>query len=340
MNMKKLILICAVLVLVQAGLVVLTNNVTQRNTSSINQGALLSLTASEVNELLLEDGDNHSVLLQKTEGSWRLPALSSFPADNLRVQRILGQLVDKQRDWPEATTVEAASRFKVAGDKFERKLTLRDKDKTLKVVYLGSSPGLRKVYLRVDGDPEIHTIAIAPYELEVDADSWIDTRVLQQKPEQVVGVELPGMHLVRQKDGLQLADLQPEEEMVAEKRDTLVKRLAGLTINAVLGKEKKPEYSLDTPSLRYALKLDGGDQIEYVFGRLPKVEKNNKQIPLSEQSYVLKVSNREQLFRVDGWQVDDIKSMDRASLVRTKAAQEKAGQQPVSPEAPLNQVSR
>ncbi len=338
--MKKLILICAVLVLVQTGLVVLTNTVTQSDKSSANKGALLSIAASEVSELLLEDEDNHEVLLQKTEGTWRLPALASFPADNARVQRILEQLTEKQRGWPEATTVEAASRFKVAGDRFERKLTLRDKGKTLKVVYLGSSPGLRKIYFRVDGDLEIHTIAIAPYELEVDADSWIDPRVLQRKPEQVVGVELPGLQLTRQKNGLQLADLKPEEEMVAEKRDSLVKQLTGLTINAVLGNEDKPEYGLDAPYLRYTLKLDGGDRIEYVFGQLAKVENNEEQIPLSEQSYVLKVSDREQLFRVDGWLVDDIKKIDRASLVQPKASQEKAGQDPVTPEMPVNQEQR
>jgi hypothetical protein len=329
MNMKRLILICAVLVLAQAGLVVLTHFVRHADDTQTGKGPLLKLTASEVNELLLEDGDGRKLRLKKETGKWILPESGSFPADSVRVQGLIERLAGLQRGWPEATTTEAATRFKVAPDRFERKLSLGKDGKSLATVYFGASPGLRKIYLRVDGDVEIQTLALPQHELEVKADNWIDTGLLRLKPEQITRVELPGLQLERTQEGLQPADLKPEEELVKDRRDLLVKRLAGLTVSALLGGENKPEYGLDNPALRYTVELDGGVTIDYLFRQLPKTEQGEGKegaLPMAENSSVLKVSNQEQLFRVDGWQLEEIKSATRAALVRAKAQKPADGQ--------------
>lgn len=332
--MKRLILICAAMVLVQAGLVVLTHFNGHSGALKPGQGVLLPLNAAEINELLLEDGTGQRVVLKKEKDRWLLSEAGSFPADTVRVQELIERLAGMQRGWPEATTPEAASRFKVAPDRFERKLSLRKDGNTLGTVYFGTSPGLRKIYLRVDNDPEIQTLALAQHELEVKVDNWIDTAILHLKPEQIARTELPGLQLERTQDGLQPADLNPEDEVVKERRDALVKRLTGLTVTAILGSERKPEYGLDDPALRYTVQLDGGVTIDYLFGQPPKAvqdEGNQEPQALPEQSYVLKVSNQEQLFRVDGWQVEEIKNATRASLVRAKVEKPLAGDLPAPP---------
>ena len=333
--MKRLILICAALVLVQAGLVLLTHFSGHSGALKPGQGVLLPLNTAEINELLLEDGAGHRLVLKKEKDRWLLPESGSFPADTVRVQELIERLAGMQRGWPEATTAEAASRFKVASDRFERKLSLRKDGDTLGTVYFGTSPGLRKVYLRVDNDPEIQTLALPQHELEVNVDNWIDTAILHLKSEQLTRAELPGLQLERTQDGLQPADLKAdEEEVVKERRDALVKRLSRLTVTAILGSERKPEYGLDVPALRYTVQLDGGVTIEYLFGQPPKaVQGEGSQEPqtLSEQSYVLKVSNQEQLFRVDGWQVEEIKNATRAALVRAKVQKPLAGDLPAPP---------
>jgi len=320
--MKRLIVIGAVLLLVQTGLLVATHLAKYADTPRPGKGPLLSLNAAEVNEVLLEDGEGHHLALKKDQDRWRLPEAGSFPADAAKVQGLIERLASMQRGWPEATTAEAATRFKVAPDRYVRKLSLLKDGSALAIVYFGTSPGLRKIYLRGDNDPEIQTLALAPHELEVGADNWIDTTILRLKPEQITRIDLPDLHLERTPDGLQPADLQPEEEVVKERRDALVKRLAGLTVTALLGSEAKPEYGLDHPALRVTVALDGGGTIDYLFGQPPKAEQADGQEapPLpTEQSFVLKVSNQEQVFRVDGWQVEEIRRANRASLVRAKA---------------------
>ena len=331
--MKRLILICAVLVLVQSGLAVLTHVNRQGDQTRTDKGPLLTLSGAEVNELRLEDGEGRTLLLKKDKERWVLPESASFPADTDRVQELIDRLAGIERGWPEATTAEAAGRFKVAPDRFERKLTLGKDGKSLAVVYFGTSPGLRKIYMRVDGDTEIQTLALPQHELEVTVDNWIDTTVLHLKPEQVARVELPGLHLERTQSGLQPSDLKPDEEVVGDRRDLLVKQLTGLTITAILGAENKPEYGLDTPVLRYAMELEGGATVDYLFGQLPQPETaagTDASLSMAETPFVLKVSNQEQLFRVDGWQVEEIKNATRAVLVRAKA-QEPAGDQTADP---------
>jgi len=328
--MKRLMLICAVLVLVQTGLAVLTHVQKKSEVAPSAKGPLLKLAAVAVDELWLEDGEGRKVLLKKDKAQWQLPDLASFPADSVRVQLLVERLAGLQRGWPEATTAEAATRFKVAADRFERKLTLRGNGADLGVLYFGSSPGLRKIYLRADGSQEIETLAMDQHDLEVQSDSWIDTRALALKPEQVVRVELPGLTLERVEQGLLPVDMTVDEEIVKDRRDALLKRLAGLTIYSVLGTLDKPEYGLDAPVLRYAVVLENGERIEYLFGRPPAVEGKGKepQGQLPEASMpVLKVSGRDQLFRVEGWQVEELVRADRAALVRPKVPpQAEAGQ--------------
>lgn len=329
--MKKLILICAILVLVQSGLAVWTYVANDHSIGSQpGKGPLLKNTTAAITALVLEDGEGHTLQLIKEKDQWQLPELASFPADTVRVQGLIDRIVGLQRGWPEATTLEAAKRFKVASDRFERKLTLRNNSTNFAVVYFGSSPGLRKTYVRVDGNQEIQALALAPHELELRADSWIDTRVLHLKPEQISRIELPGLQLERQKDGLLPTDLAADEEIIPARRDALVKRLSSLAISAVLGKEIKPEYGLENPALRYSLELEGGNHLEYVFAQQPaKTEAKEAQGQLVEPPlYVLKVSSRDQLFRVEGWQVDAIRNVNRAALVQKKGKVQAGGGNP------------
>jgi hypothetical protein len=195
------------------------------------------------------------------------------------------------------------------------------------------------MYTRLEGDPEIQTLTLPPHELEVKADSWIDTDALRLKPEEVTRIELPGLRLERTSDGLEPVNLNSEEEeVVSDRRDILVKRLTGLKIAALLGKESKSEYGLDNPVLRYTVERAGGGTVDYLFGQLPKPSpgEGNEALPpsMAENSFVLKVSNQEQLFRVEGWQVEEIKNATRTTLVRAKAQPPADSQPPPSVAAP------
>ena len=314
--MKKLIVGCALLLIVQVGLAVLTNLHRQAGGMQPATGPLLAIPNSEIDELLLEDGEGKRLVLHRETTGWVLPALENFPADAPRIQGLIEQLTGARRGWPEATTAEAASRFKVAVDRFERRLTLRAGGKELGRVYFGSSPGLRKIYLRVDGDNRIQALTLDASQLDLDVNAWIDTGVCRLEERQITAIELPDLHLVRQGETIQPVGLQAVEEAVPERVKALVKAIAELRILTVLGREPRPEYGLDKPVLHFTVEVEGGRRIDYFFGQETKPA-GEQQTP-STTTAILKVSHREALFRVDDWQVEEIRNATRATLVRAK----------------------
>ncbi len=329
--MKRWIILCVALALFQTGLTVATHRNGQDGDTKIAKGSLLSIQAATINGLLLENDKGQQLRMDKVGEQWLLPASDNFPADNTRVQALLDKLINLQRGWPEATTAEAASRFKVADNGFAHKLTLLQDGKTTNTIYFGTSPGLRKLYLRVDKEVEIHSLTLTAQDLEPKAESWIDTTVLHLKPEHIVRVHLPGLVLERTKDGLQPVGLKEGEKAIKERLDALVNRLTQLTISNILGKEDKAEYGLDTPALQYSIDLDGGTTISYTFGQPPqahKVEGKNQEEnkdslpPVLDKDFVLKVSSQEQFLQVDGWQMEELKKANRASLITKNTQKE------------------
>lgn len=323
--MKRWIVLCAVLVLVQIGLTVATHLNGRGNEVKAAKGPLLSLQGVTIDGLLLEDDKGQQLRVQKIKDRWVLPASDNFPADSTHIEGLLEKLTKLQRGWPEATTAEAASRFKVTENGFVHKMTLLQDDKPASVVYFGTSPGLRKLYLRANKDVEIHSLATTSQELDTKVEHWIDTTALYLKPEHIMRVDLPGLVLKRSKDGLQPEGLQEGEEVIKDRLEALLDRLAHLSIINVLGKESKSEYGMSAPALQYTVELEGGTTVTYAFGQPPKpatVEGKGQDVtnagepPALANKVVLKVSTQEQFLQVDGWQVDELKRANRASMIK------------------------
>jgi hypothetical protein len=314
--MKKGLFICSLLVVVQLVVTMLVYQRAWQEDRTVQTGPLLTMEVATVQVLELEDRDGRSLVVQQELGGWFLPALAGLPADGPRIQRLLERIGTIQRGWPEATTAEAALRFRVADDQFERKLTLHGKDGTREVWYFGVSSGLRRLYFRVDGDQEIYSLQVPAHELEVLADAWIDASLLHIEADQVERVELPGLTLVRDAAGLQPNDLGRQEDVIRERLDTFVGHLTGLSVTGVLGSERKAGFDLDDSFFSYRLVLADGSVQDYAFFRPVTDELQQEEAILVDNSPVLQVSGYEQLFRAAVWQVEDIAGISRDDLVR------------------------
>ena len=334
--MKKIITLCLVVLAAQIGLTVWTHWPKPEEGQSVSNGPLLRFNPGSINEILVEDAAGHSLSVKKVQQQWVLPGQGDFPADSSRIQTLLERLAAMQRGWPEASTTEAAVRFRVAAGQFEHRLTLRQDGTDQSKVYFGTSPGLRKLYLRVDGDREILAMALTPQDLDSQPDNWIDTKVLHVDPAKIKRLVLPAVTLVKQDNGLQPEGLGEQEEVVKEQRDSLVKTAAGLTVRGLLGQERKPAYGLDKPILRYSIELEDGTNLEYVVDREAEPQEKTPAGAAAqpeEAMTILQASGQPQLLQVEGWQIDALLKASRASLLRTKTAATPAAHegQPLEP---------
>ncbi|ADJ27891.1 DUF4340 domain-containing protein [Nitrosococcus watsonii] len=304
--MKKWIIILSGLLLAQLVLAVAVNLMSEDYNAFEPQESLLAFDVKAVEGLQIEDGQN-SLVLKQQDDQWRLPESGDFPADQDAVERLLDELAGLERGWPVATTPEAAKRFKVDKNAFERKLTLLGKDESEVVLYVGTSPGFRKVHVRPAGEEAVYAVVFNTWEANAKASDWIDKDILKLDANQVIRLEMPDFVLERDGEVLKVADLGAEEETKEEEARALVDKLADLRIQSLLDSEVESEYQQAEPELEIKLVRESGDPLIYRFFKSEE-----------EAYYLLKRSDWEPYFKVAAFVLEPIKEIGRENLVQAK----------------------
>ena len=317
---------------------------------------LLGFDAEKVDRLVIEGPEAAKVALTKTDGGWHLPDAADFPADRDKIEQLLKRLTELQGGPPVATTPGAQQRFRVSDTDFERRVTLSAGDQTLGVLYLGTAPSPRQINARAASSEAIFAVALGAHEFPVKIDAWIDRTVLRVPRDEIVAVDVAGLHLERVPDptptmeattkasaenptdgattdakaaGIEGAaprtqwratGLAAGESLNSAAADTLAGKLAEISISALLGTEEKSEYGLNNPVLSLQVTRKGGAPVEYRLGKAPQGDE-----------YTLKVSDRTQYFRLPAYSAEQLlKASTRQALV-SETTQDKNPEQ--SPQA-------
>ena len=265
---------------------------------------LLSFNRQAVDGLRIED-DTDSLVLRKQEGKWLLPESGDFPASQPNVKRLLDKLAALEKGWPVAKTRSAARRFTVDEEQFERKLVLLSDDDTEATLYVGSSPGFGKVYVRPEDEDEVFAVDFNTWEANAKDDDWIDKDVLTLDESNVERVEMPGIILQRADGRLQVISLEENEQTNLEESSALLGKLTGLRVQSLLGTEAEPEYRQEEPALEVRMTRQGGEVLGYRFSK-----------PEDAAYYVLKRSDLDYYFKVAEYMVDPVRETTREKLVR------------------------
>jgi hypothetical protein len=314
---KRIIILGGLLVLQIAVAVGLNVSKQDYRTFELEEN-LLSFDAEAVDRIRIDgDADTH-VILHKQDNQWRLPGLHDFPADQGNVKHLIERLAQLKKGWPVATTPGAAKRFKVAETSFERKLTLSQSEEALATLYVGTSPGFRKVHVRLPVEDDVYAVEFNTYEVGVKPEDWIDKAILTHPADDIQRVELPGFTLQQQDDKLEVVGLAEDEETIKDEAKRLLDHIAELNIRAVLDPDSASDHPQDTPELRYTLALKSGETQTYAF---------SKPQDKDADYYVLTASPRDESFQVDTWSVDQIKGATRDKLVRKKTKEPEAPQE-------------
>ena len=281
-----------------------------------SQGPLLAFEIDQVTGLRIASGDSELVL-KKADDAWQLPSLGGFPVTEFKIAELLDKLAGIQKRIPVATTEAAIARFKVADDDFERRLTLESTDGPLGTLYLGDSPGFRRLFVRADGEQAVYEAELALFDASDKADDWTKKTVLQLEQDRIQGLVINDLVLTRSKEDIWTLDGLTESEVLNQDAvKNLVRLVANINFRSVLGSENKPEYGQDAPVLTFKITLDE-ETLEY---RLSK--------PPEGDDHVIKVSNRPNYFSLSQYSVEDLTNAKLENLVSSAdpAAQEGAAE--------------
>ena len=190
-------------------------------------GPFLTFEADAVTAMSIGGAEGERVSLSRSDDGWRVAGL---PADQTKIQGVIDSLLEGSVTWPVATSASSQERFEVTSDKFQRRLTFSAGEDPLAELYLGSSPGFRRIHARSGDSDDVFSIDFAVHEVPVNPDDWLDKKLLHA--DGVSAVALDGSWRLEKADDAWLLDGKATDDEAVRR---LVERIEGLTVLGLYG---------------------------------------------------------------------------------------------------------
>ena len=267
-------------------------------------GALLSIDQATVDGILIEDDTGAKLNLARRDGAWVLPDSANLPADGEKVAALLKKLFEASAPWPVATSIESAKRFEVTPEKFQRHIQLRVGEQVSGDIYLGTSPGFRKVHARLAESDDVFAIDFANFEATARADDWLDKALLEPTGD-VVGLSRPEHWSLTQSDGTwQLDGLSAGESTQEDAAKDLVNKVVNLRVMGIADAPPAPDSE---PALVLIARTANGE-FDYTFYQ-----------PQPKSDFVVTRSGRDGYFKVAAY-IAEALQVERVNLVASAEA--------------------
>lgn len=310
---KKIIFAATVLLLVQLMLVAATRFGSKVDMNTAPAAPFLAIKVADVSSVKISGADGKSITLEKNNDSWIIPDAFRVAADRRQVDALLDKLAQLKQGFVVASSKEAARRFQVTEDNFERHLVVKEKDRISGDFYIGTSPAFRQVHARKVDSDDIVAVNLATYELETTADKWLDKTVLQIDDKDLSHIEYPDFSLSRKKEegkeestAWQLEGVDTGNVDTTATRD-LADAISRLTITSVIDPKASGDIAIEQPELRFSINTAKKATLHYTFAQV------------DNESFAVKRSDMELLFKVDTATVETLKSFNRAKILQQQA---------------------
>lgn len=318
--MKRWINILVGLLAVQAALFFFLNykeNLWESKT--VVEEKLLSLEFDKLDKVTIEASDKSVLELAKKDGVWVIPKLFDFPIWPEKIQKSLKHLTEvTHSSWAHGKTKASAKQFEVTEDKFERRIMFYVGDEVKSILYLGGSPGYKKVYTRVEGHDETYSIEFNAMDMPTDPVEWSDRDIYKLDRAKISKILLStGIELEKKGRDLLLTNLKEDEETDTGRLNSFINRMQNPRFDDVLAKDT---YAHGAPYLKYTVTLEGGVERAYEFFKMktaPK-KKAKEEKETREDAFVLKVSNLPYYFKVSPHRIRDLKEKKREEFIKKK----------------------
>ena len=220
---------------------------------------LVSFNADLLDEIHISDRDNNEVILIRQGDTWLLPDLEELPADNKMVNGLIDALAYQAHGRPVADSIPARQRFQVAAYLYQRRLTLIGEGELLGTIYLGTSPGFRRVHARNDATSEIYSVNFNNFDAPASASAWLKRALVQVSD--VEAIRGPGFTLEREGNTwLSTTGIAPDRREL----DALLLALASQQIDGVADEDEQRTLAGTEPSLTLNITTpDGNERLEY-----------------------------------------------------------------------------
>ncbi len=278
---------------------------------------LPGFNADAVSGIEISDNNDNRVELVKEATVWqvRLKDKSLYPADGNKVEKLLSKIGAITTDRMVSSAAAARRRLEVAEDRFNRRLVIRKGGEEEIEIFLGTSPGFRKVHVR-RGDSDAIFLArdLATWEVAAGQGSWWQRRYLDYDPAGALSVSLKNSHggfTVSRADTGSPWQAEGGRELDREKVASLLDDLCRLTItDLVVDKSFTP----------------GGDPVATltIEGKDGKKTLSVWKPEKKDGDYTVKLKSSSHYARAANYALDRLLSADPAELDSRKEEEKKS----------------
>lgn len=308
--MNKLIIILSGIFSVQVILAIIAFNVSEDMGRFQSKEKLLDLVLSDLDAIEIKS-KQQTLSLAKIDGQWQLINHFNAPVDEEKINQVTDRLFTLNTSWPVASTKEAAPRFKVADDEFERKISFKKGNKTIHMLFLGSSPGFKKIHVRTDSNTDIYSIEFSEFEATTKADDWVDKNLLKFNKDDLTQMVMGDLSFNKTDEGWQIDNLPENKTANQEKINDWLDKLTGLSYTSLLGDKEKPEYGFANPEKIIKLSLVPGKEFEI---KLVKKDKD----------FIVKSSSQPYYFKSAEHQIQPLLDVTAEVFLEDQPEEEKA----------------
>jgi len=282
-------------------------------TATAGQSLFPGTEADRIVRLTLRDGQGSSVELARKPNGWVLPSADDYPCTQDKISTFLSKLLALKTGRLVTQTSSSHKQLKVADATYERLIEFELSDGTSYKLFLGTSAGSQSSHMRVDGSNEVYVSQDLSYwDVGVYATAWIDSSYVSIPQDEVLSFRLENasgsLQFTRvSTDTWTLQGLGASERLDQGQVGSLLSRATSLSMSEPLGKQDKPEYSLDKPSAVVTLQTQGEQGKTYTWSVGVKDE--------SDSTYVVKSSESDYYVRVSEWAVKDLVEKARSGVL-------------------------
>lgn len=287
----------------------LSNGIEEKE-ESIIAGDLSKVDAIQIVEATsTEAGGSESLELKKVAGKWVVPSLYGFPAASSTIEELISKFTQMKGGWPVATTTDAAKRFKVGKDDYEKKVSFLVSGKPVAEVYVGSAPSFKKRHVRAEGKNEIFVVNLNPYDLSLKAKDWLDKSAYTLDSSKVKSITTAKFTMNRVGDKWKLEGISPDKVTNQVSADGAFNALLRIVFTNLEGDKDDPEFGLSQPVLEYSVILKDADKkVDYKFGKRTV-----------NDGYILKTSDKNFYVSVSKYVLDNILKLNREQMIASKS---------------------
>jgi hypothetical protein len=293
------------------------------------------------------DQDGDGVVLTRTDEGFVVESAHGYPADQARVDELLGALEGMQTREPLATSEGRARQLEVADDAHDRKLVLHREGGEPLTLYLGAPAGRGRIAARLGGEAGIHAVQTAVGRAARTRQSeWLEQPFFEVERDQLASLAVENAQLravlVRDDEGAWTLDEDvstvsppPGQILDVAAADTIARLISRLRIAEVAAAEPSSEHGFDEPLAVVELVMapeDGGegDEMSVAEARFVLV------IGAGDEDHVfLRVVDRPFVVSLRRSAIREVLEADRESLFASQDELDRADEDVAADELPL-----